>query len=90
MDIVDGVTAPALPIAAGARFDVPLVVTAQDGVTKGVYKVVVDRAPSTLDGLASLVPSEGQMRPMFSADTRTYLVQGAMTRDDLREIHDLK
>lgn len=53
---------------------VTVLVTAQDGITTGVYTVTVTRAPSAVATLSNLAPSQGTLSPSFAADTTTYAV----------------
>lgn len=54
--------------------EIVLEVTAPDGVTKGAYKVDVNRLPSANSMLTALNVSEGDLSPSFSRGTLHYAV----------------
>jgi gliding motility-associated-like protein len=69
--VTSGSASQALPLVAGPN-TITTVVTAQDGVTKITYTVVVTEATSTNDNLAGLKPSIGSITPTFSPTTTSY------------------
>ena len=77
--VASGSASQNLPLVVGAN-NIPVKVTAQDGVTIKTYTVVVTRAPSPNDYLSNLKPSAGALSPTFSAGTVSYtasVVNGA-------------
>jgi gliding motility-associated-like protein len=77
--VASGTASPNLSLVVGAN-NIPIKVTAQDGVTIKIYTVVVTRAPSPNDYLSNLKPSAGALSPTFSAGTVSYtasVVNGA-------------
>ncbi len=66
-----GTASGAIGLNVGANV-ITTVVTASDGVTTKTYRLTVTRAGATNSNLASLLPSEGEMSPAFTADTTIY------------------
>ncbi len=60
-----------LPLNIGNN-TISTVVTAQDGITKQTYNVIVNRAPSTIATLNSLAISGGALSPAFSGGVYSY------------------
>ncbi|MBF0430230.1 MAG: cadherin-like beta sandwich domain-containing protein [Fibrobacteria bacterium] len=52
---------------------IPVVVTAEDGITIRTYTVTIDRAPSTDATLSNLIVSKGSLSPVFSSDEPKYI-----------------
>ena len=70
--VASGQASGLLVVAEGATMNVPVVVTAQDGVSKTTYTVAVSRASSDNALLGSLSVSGGTLSPAFSASSLSY------------------
>ncbi len=68
--VASGTASAAIPLNPGAN-TIPIVVTAQNGLTH-TYTVVVTRALSTNNSLASLTFSKGILSPVFDANVHAY------------------
>lgn len=71
--VVSGSASQSVALAVGSTV-IPVVVTAEDGVTTQTYTVTVTRAASADATLASLTPSAGTLDPAFSPSTAAYAV----------------
>ncbi|WP_295808187.1 cadherin-like beta sandwich domain-containing protein [uncultured Nitratireductor sp.] len=71
--VVSGSASQSIALAVGSTV-IPVVVTAEDGVTTQTYTVTVTRAASADATLASLTPSAGSLDPAFSPSTAAYVV----------------
>ncbi|WP_421928845.1 cadherin-like beta sandwich domain-containing protein [Neoaquamicrobium sediminum] len=71
--VVSGSASQSVALAVGSTV-IPVVVTAEDGVTTQAYTVTVTRAASADATLASLTPSAGTLDPAFSPSTAAYAV----------------
>jgi gliding motility-associated-like protein len=69
--VTSGSTSGAIALSIGAN-TITTVVTAQDGVTKDTYTVVVTRVPSTIATLSALTISNGTLSPAFATATTSY------------------
>ena len=69
--VLSGAASAALPLIVGPN-TITTVVTAQDGVTKQTYTVVVTRAGSANAKLLSLTTSSGAVSPAFSNTVTSY------------------
>ncbi|MBX9452656.1 MAG: cadherin-like beta sandwich domain-containing protein [Mesorhizobium sp.] len=71
--VVSGSGSQSVALAVGSTV-IPVVVTAEDGVTTQTYTVTVTRAASADATLASLTPSAGTLDPAFSPSTAAYAI----------------
>jgi len=69
--VANGSASSPITLAVGANA-IPVVVTAQDGVTTRTYTINVVRAPSEEAKLASLSIDVGTLKPAFDAQTFVY------------------
>jgi hypothetical protein len=73
-----GTASGPISLAVGAN-TITTVVTAQDGITKKTYTVVVTRAGSSNADLSNLVLSAGTLSPAFASATLSYTASVANT-----------
>ena len=69
--VVSGSPSGAIPLAFGPN-TVTVVVTAQDGTTKGTYTVIVTRTASSVATLSNLTISSGTLSPNFNGAVTSY------------------
>jgi|GEM_PF-2494029 S-layer homology domain. len=72
--VASGEASPSLSLVDGENV-IPIVVTAEDGVTTATYYVTVNRTSGDIDNtLQSLTVSEGTLTPAFSGNVTEYTV----------------
>jgi len=69
--VTSGSPSAAIPLIVGKN-TIQVVVTAQDGTTKGTYAIVITRAASSNASLANLQISSGTLSPKFTTQTTAY------------------
>jgi len=69
--VTSGTQSGAIALAVGSN-SVEVSVTAQDGVTVGIYSITFVRAPSSVATLSGLVPGAGSLSPVFTSGTTAY------------------
>jgi gliding motility-associated-like protein len=69
--VTSGTPSASIPLKVGPN-TITTVVTAQDGVTKNTYTVIVTRAPSSDALLSNLTASEGTLSPAFNSSIIAY------------------
>lgn len=69
--IASGDASAAIPLVVGDNA-IPVVVTAQDGLTTKTYMVTVKRAPSSIAILSRLDLSSGSLSPVFASNITSY------------------
>ena len=69
--VTSGSASGSISLTVGANM-IPVVVTAQDGVTTKAYSVMVTRAAATDATLSSLGISSGTLSPVFDSGTSIY------------------
>jgi gliding motility-associated-like protein len=69
--IISGSASGTIPLAVGPN-TITTVVTAQDGVTKETYTIIITRAPSSNAVLGNLSISSGTLNPVFASATNSY------------------
>lgn len=71
VSVASGATSAAIPLAVG-NTTINTVVTAQDGTTIRTYKIIINRALSSVDDLTDLKISAGTLSPAFESGTNDY------------------
>jgi gliding motility-associated-like protein len=69
--VTSGTASANIPLLVGPNI-ITTIVTAQDGITTGVYIVTVTRAPASTSTLSSLAISSGTLTPVFASGTTNY------------------
>ena len=85
MAVASGTASPSIPLAVGPN-TITTVVTAQDGITKDTYTVIVTRAAlSTIATLNNLTISNGTLTPAFASTTTSYAASVPNSVTDITE-----
>jgi len=69
--VASGTASASIPMVIGPN-TITTIVTAQEGITKDTYTVVVIRAPNSVATLANLAISQGTLTPAFDPATSSY------------------
>jgi gliding motility-associated-like protein len=69
--VTSGTASANIPLFVGPNI-ITTIVTAQDGITTGVYIVTVTRAPASTSTLSNLAISSGTLIPVFASGTTNY------------------
>ena len=82
-NVGSGIASGAINLAEGDTTNIAIKVTAADEMTSQTYTIAVTRAASSDATLSSLVVSEGDLMPVFDAETLMYM---ASVDSDVAEI----